>query len=362
VKRLVVCCDGTWNTPDQKDRGVMRPTNVVKIARWVLPQAFDGSAQRVYYDRGVGTGDFVDRVFGGMFGVGLRHNVLEAYEFLSKGHEAGDEVYLFGFSRGAYTARRVVGMMRKCGLLPQGLGDEARKAAIVEAYEIYNRREDAERGGADSQAAVEFRDKHRSPRVPIRFLGVWDTVGAYGIAGVVGQLTTRFSKARFHDRRLSSDVEHACHAVAVDERRRLFQPALWEQGPTGLLKGQVLEQSWFAGVHSNVGGGYEDTGLSDVALHWMAARAEQRGLALDSRWRDRIDPDEFGELRESRTGVYRLLGRAVRGVGVQKNGFERLHHTPFDRMERDPAGYAPENLVAYLRKKEGRRPIDLSEP
>ncbi|HLX81747.1 MAG TPA: DUF2235 domain-containing protein [Burkholderiales bacterium] len=360
MRRLVVCCDGTWNTPDQKDRGVMRPTNVVKIARFVLPQGPDGIEQQVHYDKGVGTGDPVDRLFGGAFGIGLAHNVREAYEYLSLNYQAGDDIYLFGFSRGAYTVRRVVGMMRKAGLLPAIADDAARKAAIDEAYAVYEGREARDQGGADSQAALDFRQRRGAQRVPVRFLGVWDTVGAYGIAGVLGTLTTSASKARFHDLVLSSDVRYACHAVAIDEHRRLFQPTLFQQGPNGAANGQLIEQSWFAGAHSNVGGGYEDSGLSDIALCWMATKAKSCGLALDDRWQNWIAPDEFGELRDSRAGVYQFLGKAFRPIGGLQNGFERLHHAPLERMERDPAVYRPENAAAYV--KSAQREIDFSAP
>lgn len=358
MKRIVICCDGTWNTPDQKDRGVMRPTNVVKMAHIVLPQAPDGIEQRVYYDKGVGTGDWIDRIFGGAFGIGLRHNVVEAYQYLSRNYDPGDEIWLFGFSRGAYTVRRVVGMVRKCGIPSNHLDEEKRAAAVEEAYGVFVRRENVDQQGADSETALSFRGKYNAARIPIRFVGVWDTVGAYGIAGVLGQLTTPISKARFHDSRLSSDVEFACQAIAIDEKRRLFSPTLWEQVPNGAMKGQVLEQRWFTGVHSNVGGGYQDSGLSDIALYWMAARAESRGLGLDPKWRNRIAPDEFGELRESRTGIYRFLGKAIRVIGAQANGFEQLHHAAFDRMQRDPAGYGPENLTNYVRSPNLK--IDLS--
>ena len=339
------------------DRGVMRPTNVVKIARMVRPQASDGTEQKVYYDRGVGTGDFIDRIFGGLFGIGLKHNVIEAYRFLSQHYCPGDEIWLFGFSRGAYTVRRVAGMLRKCGLLPGELDGEARAAATDEAYEIFVRREGADQGGADSQAALDFRGKTRSPRIPVRFIGVWDTVGAYGIGGVLGQLA---GKARFHDSLLSSDVQFACHAVAIDERRAAFRPTLWEQTDGGRAKGQVLAQSWFTGAHSNVGGGYQDSGLSDIALHWMAARAEARGIEFDPGWRGRLFPDVFGELRDSREGIYKLLCESVRSIGAQSNGCEFLHQTPHDRLQRDPTPYLPENLLAYLNAGPVR--FDFSEP
>jgi len=360
MQRLVVCCDGTWNTPDQKDRGVMRPSNVVKMARFVLPQAADGTVQHVHYDKGVGTGDLVDRFFGGAFGIGLAHNVLEAYEYLSLNYRPGDEIFLFGFSRGAYTVRRVVGMLRKAGLLPAIPDGGARNAVIAEAYAVYTAREARAQGGADSPAALDFRLRSGAQRVPVRFLGVWDTVGADGIAGVLGTLSNSYSNARFHDRILSSDVRHACHAVAIDEHRRLFQPTLFQQSTTGAGNGQLLEQSWFAGAHSNIGGGYEDSGLSDIALHWIAAKAEGCGLSLDPCWRARLSPDEFGELRDSRTGFYQFLGKAVRPIGEQRKGFERLHHSPLERMERDPAVYQPANAVAYVKTPE--REIDVSAP
>jgi len=253
-----------------------------------------------------------------------------------------------------------VGMLRKAGLLPAIADDAARKAAVREAYDVYETRETREQGGPDSPAALAFRERTGAQRVPVRFLGVWDTVGAYGIAGVLGALSNAAGKGRFHDRIVSSDVRHACHAVAIDEHRRLFEPTLFQQGRTGAANGQRLEQSWFAGAHSNVGGGYEDTGLSDIALHWMAAKAQGCGLALDPRWPGRLAPDEFGELRDSRTGVYGILGKAVRPIGAQQKGFERLHHSPVERMERDPSVYLPENAVAYLKSPE--REVDLSAP
>ncbi|MBI4005517.1 MAG: DUF2235 domain-containing protein [Gammaproteobacteria bacterium] len=113
----------------------------------------------------------------------------------------------------------------------------------------------------------------------------------------------------------------------------------------GAKKGQVIEQRWFTGVHSNVGGGYEDRGLSDTTLYWMAARAEACGLYLDPNWRAKLVPDEFGELHNSCTGIYRFLPSLLQTIGAQSNGFEQLHIKAFERMQRDPNPYAPENLL-----------------
>ena len=361
MKRLIVFCDGTWNTPDQKDRGMVCPSNVVKLRNLVELQDASGNQQLPYYDKGVGTGDPVDKFFGGVFGIGLAHNVRQAYEFLSQNYEGGDHIFLFGFSRGAYTVRRTVGMVRKCRLLPKIDDLDLRHAAVNEAYDVFITREPMEKGGPDSPAAHAFRRKYGCRPATIRCLGVWDTVGTNGIGGVMGQLSSSFSKSRFHDRRLSSIVECAYQAIAIDEGRRLFGPTLFEKGPTALQSGnQVLEQSWFSGVHSNIGGGYQDAGLSDIALHWMAARAESCGLFLEPGWRARLKPNAIGELRDSRTGLYKLMGKAVRPIGKQKNGFEKAHNRAMDRMTRDPAGYAPENLVAY--RDSGEFKIDVTEP
>ncbi len=361
MKRLIVFCDGTWNTPDQKDRGVVCPSNVVKLRNLVELQDASGNEQLPYYDKGVGTGDPVDRFFGGVFGIGLAHNVRQAYGFLSQNYESGDQVFLFGFSRGAYTVRRTVGMVRKCRLLPKIDDLDLRHAAVNEAYDVFITREPMEKGGPDSPSALAFRGKHGCRPATIRCLGVWDTVGSYGIGGVLGQLSSSLSKSRFHDRRLSSIVQHAYQAVAIDEARQLFGPTLFEKGPTAIQSGnRLLEQSWFTGVHSNIGGGYQDAGLSDITLHWMAARAESCGLFLESGWRTKLKPSAIGELRDSRTGFYKWMGKAEREIGKQKNGFEKAHNTALVRMTRDPAGYAPANLVAY--RDSAGFDVDLSDP
>jgi uncharacterized protein (DUF2235 family) len=361
MKRLVIFCDGTWNTPDQKDRGQKCPSNVVKLRDLVELEDPSGTQQLPYYDKGVGTGDPVDKLFGGMFGIGLSHNIREAYEFLSQNYEDGDHIFLFGFSRGAYTVRRTVGMIRKCQLLPKIGGRDERIAAVKEAYDVFTTREPMEKGGPDAPSALAFRSKYGCRPARIRCLGVWDTVGAYGIGGVMGQLSSAGSKSRFHDRRLSSIVDCAYQAVAIDEARRLFGPTLFEKGPAALKSGnQVLEQSWFTGAHSNIGGGYADAGLSNIALHWMARKAEQCGLHLDPGWHDRWKPDELGELRDSRTSLYKIMGKAVRAIGKQKNGCEKAHQRAIKRMEHTPVGYSPANLAAYC--KSGEFEVDDSQP
>ena len=271
VKRLVVCCDGTWAKPDNKF-----VTNVEKIARTIQIDSASagGVPQLVYYISGVGSGSFAaDRLLGGAFGFGLSHNVIACYRFLAQNYEPGDELFIFGFSRGAYTARSLAGMIAKVGLLTRRSLVEER---LRDAVHIYQRERLAE--GSFGASTGEFTHDHcYAPRV--RFLGVFDTVGALGVPGF------RWRTPKFHDVALSDQVDCARHALAIDETRLIFAPTLWElpdgaaEG-TSVLDGRV-KQVWFEGAHSDVGGGYEESGLSDTALLWMAREARREGLIFD---------------------------------------------------------------------------------
>jgi len=337
MKRIVVCSDGTWNVPDQTDRGEPHPSNVVHTTRAIAPVSPSGTAQIVFYDMGVGTAWGLDRLVGGAFGTGFSRNVEDGYRFLVDNHAPSDEIYLFGFSRGAYTVRSIVGLIRKCGLL-----HKASVARFPEAYELYR-----DRGvGPDAPRALRFRRDH-AREVTVRFLGVWDTVGALGVPGMLGFLSRRH---QFHDVTLSHIVERACHAVAIDERRKWFMPSLWNAQN---VRGQIVEQVWFAGVHTNVGGGYADSGLSDIAFLWMKGKAEEAGLAFDAGYvRANIRPDPLGAIRESRKGMYRLVPGVVRPIGEQPAGHEAIHASVYERARRDH-GYRPPNLMTFLSRTGG---------
>ncbi len=324
MKRLVVCCDGTWNRPDQVDRGRVQPSNVAKLALMVTPSTASGIRQQVYYHPGVGTGRW-DRIRGGAFGVGLSNNIRDAYLWLAKNFDTGDELFLFGFSRGAYTARSLAGLIRNSGLLRRECLDK-----FVDAYRLYRRRDPASKP-AEFESTL-FR-KSYSCETRIKCVGVWDTVGALGIPiGPLAALNALF-RLRFHDVELSSWVESAFQALAIDEQRRPFGPSIWRQ--QAHATDQRLEQEWFPGVHVNVGGGYADSGLSDITLAWMADRASSCGLEFRATVPGiSIRPDVTGELRDSMTFLYRLLGRRVRpasGDG-QPPTYESIAPATWERM------------------------------
>lgn len=260
-RRLVLLFDGTWNDPVSR-------TNVYRLAGTIAD--FDGDTEQLFfYNPGVGTGRF-GRFLGGATGYGLSAHLFEGYDWLSRHYRENDEVYVFGFSRGAYTARSLVGLIRKCGL-PAVITPQ-----LIAAAEKLYRNTDVH---PDDQLCTNFRRDY-GPSPAIRFLGVWDTVGALGVPGTM--LTEKAGgRYSWHDTQLSGLVERAFHALALDEHRAAYEPALWWT-PDGLPKpGNVeIEQRWFAGAHADVGGGYPDSGVAGLALRWLMDRAEAAGLVL----------------------------------------------------------------------------------
>ena len=348
-KRIVVCCDGTWNTPDQ-----LAPTNVSKVAQAIAPKDPFGREQHTFYHRGVGTNRW-DRIRGGGFGFGLSRNVRDAYGFLVQNFEPGDELFFFGFSRGAFTARSTVGLIRNCGILRRKHAD-----LVDKAYAFYRSRKSTTH--PRSMEAQLFRRSY-SHETSIRFIGVWDTVGALGIPLSGLRLVNLINRRwQFHDTALSAIVDAAFQALAIDEKRAPFQPAIWAP-PATKAAHQRLEQVWFSGVHSDVGGGYQDPALAEIALVWMVDRARDCGLAFDPNaflplppsgaeklqltYRY-VDPNALGHIHESRKGFYRLSRPFVRKLGDSDRVHEYVASTAIERQQQMQA-YTSPGLVTYLR-------------
>ncbi|MDX2229675.1 MAG: DUF2235 domain-containing protein [Leptolyngbyaceae cyanobacterium bins.349] len=334
MKRLVVCCDGTWN---QLSRF---PTNVVKLSQAVKPFDDKGIAQVVYYQRGLGT-KWYDRIPGGAFGWGIDYNIKSAYEFLCFNYESGDEIYLFGFSRGAYTARSLAGMIYCSGLLArQYIGK------VEEAYNLYRNRDI--RPGSDT--AKQFRADYGvrdagEDQISITLLGCWDTVGSLGVPNLIpgiSQLLNR--KYQFHDTELNRKIQTALHAVAIDERRKVFDVTPMRKSLKNAK--QLICQLWFPGGHGCVGGGTpEHCKLSDNALMWMVNTIAhlKLGLALDLNrlqacWE--VDPTiNF----DNSPGILGLIGLHDRPI---LDGFEALDDSVKKRWRNRP-DYRPANLRPF---------------
>lgn len=342
MANIVVCCDGTWNTAEQRDMGLPCPTNVVKIHNALAGADKHGVEQKTYYHPGVGAeGDIFEHVLGGTIGEGLDKNIKSAYGWLGQEYAPGDNIFVFGFSRGAYTARYLAGM-----ICDYGLADFATtKLPDAEIWKRVDRILDADRSGADATTldGIDFfnASKGGNPRgtTPVHFLGVWDTVGSLGVPSNMAllKLLDWLQPFRFQDTSLSDRVLHARHAVAMDERREAFTPTLW----TNTGAHPDVKQIWFPGVHGDVGGGYAQCGLSDIALLWMMDEAEALGLAFRDKIRAQLAPDPRGVLHESKTGVFADLPTLPRSAPKLCDRATAFHPSALDRWRNPPIEQAP---------------------
>tara|TARA_R110002110_G_scaffold205066_7_gene417306 strand:- start:464149 stop:465231 length:1083 start_codon:yes stop_codon:yes gene_type:complete len=342
AKNLIICFDGTWNTPDNdSDIDSNTNTNVRLFYEACDKVAVDGRSQLKWYDKGVGTRWF-NKLAGGIFGVGLSRNIRQGYSWLVNNYEPGDDIYILGFSRGSYTARSLVGMIRNCGLVKASVGDKRKRDEVIsEAYQLYRARDD----GADTPSALKFRARFSRP-VKIKFVGVWDTVGALGIPISSFEWFNR-NFYEFHDTELSSIVENAFHALATDEHRENYSATMWDPREK---PNQHMEQKWFVGAHSNVGGGYKTHALSNVPLKWIMDNASQCGLGLKPGAIPKVTRRNYtGRLIDSYEdflgGLYRITrDRYFRPIGATANGMEAVHEAVLERYKAD-AGYRPKNPV-----------------
>ena len=377
-RNIVVFADGTGNKG-----GYSPDSNVYKVYK-AVDKNFNGECkdqtkieeQILFYDNGVGTAKnkFL-RGLTGAFGFGFENNVCDLYRFLARNYKTGDRIYFFGFSRGASTVRACSGMIAKCGLVKgEGLRNCELDALVKEAFFAY-------KNNIKNPALTESfkKDKDRvTETVPIKFLGVWDTVVALGFpkrTDVTGPISyvlnaifctlecvaDRLVPHSFYYYKLSDNVDHACQALSIDDERTAFWPFVWQEknvkDTTDRTENNV-EQVWFAGMHSNVGGGYERAGLASVPLYWMMKRAQHHGLVFTSdAMRDAHDASHVhGRMYNSRDGfalLYRYHPREIVGLckytdkGEVKDkllGNIKIHHSVIERMNHRTAYYVPGHI------------------
>ena len=348
MKNIILCADGTGNlggtTPD---------TNVYRMYNFV--DTHDAThPQLTYYDNGVGTStNKYWRMFSGAFGFGFKRNVCELYEFLARHYEPGDQVFLFGFSRGAAEVRALSGFIAATGLVDgRQLSRQDLESRIQEAYQLYKHQKNNPTYGEHGQ-------------ISLTFLGVWDTVSALGfpqgwkVTGVgswlfnwwfylLDHVCDRIWSHRFYNYELTKNVQHACHALAIDDTRLSFSPLVWDE--TRVDDGTQVEQVWFAGAHSNVGGGYGRVGLSYVTLEWMLSKALRHGLQLKRGVIEMVHgkANVQGRLYDARDGLgifYRYYPRKIGELCKNKTlGPVQIHKSVFERLRKETANYAPGHL------------------
>lgn len=337
-QRLVILFDGTWNDPQDR-------TNVYKMGLHIVDE--DGDIrQRFYYEPGVGTGRF-EKFRGGVFGYGLTRNLLQGYDWLIRNYNEQSEIFIFGFSRGAYTARSLAGLINKCGLLNLSTPDLLEQADKLYRDKSLN---------ADSPECHAFRAQY-SQQINIDFLGVWDTVGALGVPGTMISERGRYS---WHDTELSTIVLRAYQAMALDEHREAYDSVLWTSYDGDKDIEQIdIEQRWFIGAHANVGGGYGEDLLPDITFAWMHQKAVAAGLHLKP-FTPAVDAyrtpprNSFAEFLKGSYSFFRRItrkgdGRHIRAFAVNHLGDPAVNVTVdpsvWQRWQAF-ADYRPETLVA----------------
>jgi uncharacterized protein (DUF2235 family) len=266
MKSIVLCADGTWNTP-HGDGAAVNDTNVRKLYCGLANE----DTQLKYYDSGVGTdGTPLDHLSGGAMGEGLFQKVQDCYAFLTNVYDPGDRIYLFGFSRGAYTARSLAGIIASFGVPSINL-DNSTVSKIFAAY----REPDAAKKLALKSS---LKTSYGLEDVKVQMIGVWDTVGSLGIPGIFFNFFNQ-KKYGFLDTSLHPSTTRAYHAISIDERRAQFKPTLWTNKDGSFRANDAnVEQVFFPGVHCDVGGSYSESQLSDIPLSWMMQKAKENGL------------------------------------------------------------------------------------
>lgn len=332
------------------------PTNILKLAIAIQQEDADGMQQVIYYDPGVGTQGAVDKIVGGGLGEGIDVNIMELYTFLAMNYDDGDEVYLFGFSRGSYTIRSLTGMIWEAGLLRR---DQIQ--FVKDAYELYRDNEDVE-----SERAVAFREEHGG-RVDIKLLACFDTVGSLGLP-FPGGFLSKINRQRygFHDTRLSPIIQNAIHILAIDEKNSMFKPTL--MSPTMDEVPEQLTQTYCWGEHGGVGGGDKGQIINaNTSLQFLVEEMKRRGLglAVDTS----IVPQSLIEKTREKVEAPKSLGENIMGavIGLIVNvtgesvrkieSVDKIHPAAIKRYQELPEWRPPalshleEEILAFDKEK-----------
>lgn len=316
-KNIVVFSDGTG-----QEGGEGPETNIYKMFNMIEDRT---PTQIAFYDPGLGT-NWTERITGNIGGRGISRNIRQCYRFIFDHFEAGDKIFLFGFSRGAATVRSLSGFIHYFGILPK-----SRPELIAKAYKIYKTPDATKR----KTRAEEFVKKHHRMWTKIAFLGCYDTVAALG-------LPFKFASAlldglpgfrhKFHNFQLSESVERAYQALAIDDGRLTFHPLLWDAET--VRDDQKIKQVWFCGMHTDVGGGYREQELSDIPLVWLTHQAVKNGLLIYGKHEQSIKEDANGMIHDSQgTIMTRLYRNKQRFWDISRKDKPIVHQSVLDRTK-----------------------------
>lgn len=360
-KRLAIFMDGTWNSVDSN-------TNVWRMRALCASKSRDGKPQLIYYALGV------NGFLGGLFGQGLDENIRLAYEWLIENYRDGDEIFIFGFSRGAYTARSLAGLIAINGVLKAGS-----PIGISELFDRYKKGDEESIWKLNELDATKDTSKLTDQEIwllkysqpaKVKVVGVWDTVGSIGVAAgdIPGISSSSFD---YLQTGLRIHILNGYHALAIDEHREKFAPTIWDvhhpkDGNKVVAQPRNLsnvEQRWFVGAHANVGGGYQSDILAQAPLRWMMKKAESQGLSFRSEVdldgdilrapiTDSYKPFLYGLYARVSSPFYRTIGQEpdMRDDGRHVNVNETIDASVFERWRFDPT-YRPKNVIEWAKRK-----------
>ncbi|MEA3490991.1 MAG: DUF2235 domain-containing protein [Campylobacterota bacterium] len=336
MKRLVVCCDGTWSNAEQEDNGTSSPTNVVKIYNAITKMGADGVKQLKYYHPGVGGEGIgaINALLGGAVGMGISRHIRSAYHWLGNNYEEGDEIYLFGFSRGAFTVRSLGGMLSQGLLDLHYISSDFSWDRVKRAYKGYR----IEGSTLDEWAEDEWVFFNQKRETPIHFIGVWETVGALGVPDdlEIFNIFDNEKKWKFHNVSLGDNIKHARHAMALDEIRSSFSVCRWDNAAGH----DDAVELWFPGVHSDVGGGYSNCDLSNGALRWMMDESADVGLGFRDNILQTLKSDPLGVMHNSYRGALAKLRSRPRNIPAMiSQNHDQFHESSIRRQELSPIEY-----------------------
>jgi len=341
-KRIIICCDGAWNSPKKFIHGGI--TNITKLVHSIKSIDTDHGIQQVVfhhpgYDIGRGR---LNRYIPDATDETISHSIEDCYRFLANNYVEGDEIFCFSSGRGTVTARLLVELLDCAGLLSKEELDSLPK--VLKYFQTQPERR---------QVLPISLANTIKPR--IRLFAAWDTIAT--TAPIMGSITKKWWYSLF-EAPLSKNVERAYQALAIDEHRKCFSPILWSASQ----EKQTVTQVWFAGTHSNIGGGYEDAGLSDLAFNWVVRRAECTGLFFNCQYLynlEKVKPNLMGGIHDSFSVPHKLLQqgkRHLRSIGHGDTAGEMIHESVIERLERVKS-YTPDNLlqgVANIDERIGR--------
>lgn len=316
-KRIIYCADGTWEDSTNN-------SNVHKMFKAALVT----SDQVTFYDNGLGSdGRPIQKMRGGAYGSGIDQKIKEGYTKIAQSYKPGDELFLFGWSRGAYTVRSLAGMICECGLPTKPFDSKM----VDDLFFVYRNPQ------KKKSLFRDLKEKYGLCNVTIKFIGVWDTVGSLGHASFFGKINP--IRYGFLDTDLHPNILNAYHALSIDERRKEFPPTLWAL-PSPPVKGQVLEQVWFAGCHADIGG--SKAGLPEISFKWLAEKAKENGMQIDpnvfSHYENLNASNALGQIHES----WSIKCGLPKTRTIPKNAV--LSNSVALRCKYDPS-YRPKNLT-----------------